>query len=284
MLASVLAASALAQSNINPTNSFAWGDSVGWINWRPDAASGAKIGRYICSGFLYGPQIGWINLGSGHPANRVHYQNDSANDFGVNVDSAGNLRGFAYAANVGWLNFEGVGAARVDFLTGRASGAIYSANAGWISLEGSAFFIQADSIDPGEDSDGDGIPDAWELTYATSLDVFSATGDYDHDGVTDLEEYLADTDPTDPNDYLRIVSLAPTRESDALQLTWTTRPTRTYRIEAASALGLTNQWTDIGLGWLTANSGLTTLTLPIPEAPVPGQRFFRIRAAQPLAP
>jgi hypothetical protein len=48
------------------------------------------------------------------------------------------------------------------------------------------------------DSDNDGISDAWELQYFGSL-ARDGTGDYDGDGVTDLNEYLGGTDPTDPH-------------------------------------------------------------------------------------
>ena len=46
------------------------------------------------------------------------------------------------------------------------------------------------------DTDGDGIDDAWEVKYATSinslkpLSVFTRTGDYDHDRYSDYQEYL----------------------------------------------------------------------------------------------
>jgi hypothetical protein len=68
------------------------------------------------------------------PTNGVSYANASADDFGVNCDSAGNLRGFAYGANIGWINFEDSGAPRIDLSSGRVSGSIYGANVGWISL------------------------------------------------------------------------------------------------------------------------------------------------------
>jgi hypothetical protein len=65
-----------------------------------------------------------------------------------------------------------------------------------------------------EDLDNDGIDDGWEYTHTPAgtkvedvFDVYSATGDYDHDGYTDLQEYLnrGELDPSgdlyDPEVY-----------------------------------------------------------------------------------
>jgi hypothetical protein len=40
------------------------------------------------------------------------------------------------------------------------------------------------------DTDGDGMPDYWEIEHALDPDVPNNNGDFDHDGYTDLEEYL----------------------------------------------------------------------------------------------
>ena len=68
--------------------------SAGWIGLAT-RNNGAVIGEYVCSGYIYSANVGWINLGSGSPANQIHYQNNSATDFGVNKDGLGNLRGYA---------------------------------------------------------------------------------------------------------------------------------------------------------------------------------------------
>jgi hypothetical protein len=47
------------------------------------------------------------------------------------------------------------------------------------------------------DSDGDGLPDAWEQQYFMSL-AETGGGDPDNDGATNAQEYAAGTDPTDP--------------------------------------------------------------------------------------
>lgn len=47
-----------------------------------------------------------------------------------------------------------------------------------------------------EDSDGDGLPDWWEMQYFGGLQ-YGANDDPDGDGYTNLEEFNAGTDPTD---------------------------------------------------------------------------------------
>jgi hypothetical protein len=42
------------------------------------------------------------------------------------------------------------------------------------------------------DSDGDGMPNAWETKHGTNPNVANNNGDFDFDGYTDLEEYLND--------------------------------------------------------------------------------------------
>ena len=48
------------------------------------------------------------------------------------------------------------------------------------------------------DSDNDGMDDAWEIDNFGDLSQ-DGTGDYDEDGLTDLEEYEKGTDPTNPD-------------------------------------------------------------------------------------
>lgn len=60
----------------------------------------------------------------------------------------------------------------------------------------------------GEDSDGDGLPDAWEralMQLAGSLEDINGDDDSDGDGLTNLEEYHAGTYAFDENDGLRLV-------------------------------------------------------------------------------
>ena len=52
------------------------------------------------------------------------------------------------------------------------------------------------------DTDGDGLPDEWEKKYGLNVnDASDANADLDGDGFTNLEEYVAKTDPKDPKDH-----------------------------------------------------------------------------------
>jgi len=56
-------------------------------------------------------------------------------------------------------------------------------------------------VNPGNnDTDADTLPDSWELQFFDNLNQ-TGDDDFDGDGFTNLEEYSAGTDPTDPSDY-----------------------------------------------------------------------------------
>lgn len=274
----VLAASVLlgdADTTITVTNRYAWGANVGWIDACGDTNHGASIGEFVCSGYLYAANVGWIHLGGNVPANGIRYQNVSGTDYGVNRDGLGNLRGYAWGANIGWVSFEDTGAPKVDLVSGKLNGYVWSANCGWISLSNASTIVQTASVAAGADSDSDGIADGWELTFTNKLDVFTTFSDTDQDGMTDNQEYLADTDPLDANDSLRIISFM--HNGSYNLLSWTSKSTRLYQVERRTTLDVSSAWesyivSDL-LGW---NNVEFHDTGP--------QYFYRIRSVRPLMP
>ncbi len=289
LLWSALVPAMRADSTINAIDRHAYGANLGWIDARANFEHGARVGEFTCAGNLYGANVGWINLGSGEPADGIYYGNDSAEDFGVNRDPLGALTGRAWGANIGWLIFTNrtaTGASfdgpRVDPFTGRFSGYVFAPNVGWITLSNLFAHVKTDVVTPGADSDGDGIPDAWELSQVGGLDRMTATSNLDGDLASDREEYLADTDPMTGGDELRVTGFSASADGTSGTITWTTRPTRVYRIEERLGLDLGLAWGDAGFGWMRPDPGATsTRTLIATPA---AQRYLRIEAAPPLAP
>lgn len=283
------AATVHAATTINAINRFAYGANIGWVDWTGDLANGAVIGAFVCSGNIYAANTGWISLGDGTPAGGVRYANNSAADSGVNHDGAGNLTGYAYGANIGWLTFTNRAAdgsfydgPKVSLLTGRLSGFVWSANCGWISLSNQFAHVQTDTMDCGPDSDGDGIPDMWELQFAANLGVLNGTGDPDGDGLSNAEEFEADTNPLNAASVLRVINTAKPTPASATALTWSSSPTRLYRIYGVTDLDLPIAWSEVGLGLIPPGVGATT-TRNVAATADP-HRFFLIEAIKPLQP
>jgi hypothetical protein len=164
VIVTLLAAGALSvPSNVLTAEKYAWGENVGWLNWR-DAnghLDGVYVGGNFLRGWIWGENIGWINVGNGTGP----YANTDHTDFGLNIDqNNGHLHGMAYGENVGWVNFDG-GAlasppnpARYDTIAKRTRGYAWAENLGWINLDEitSPQFVATAPI---KDCDGDGDVD-----------------------------------------------------------------------------------------------------------------------------
>jgi hypothetical protein len=78
------------------------------------------------------------------------------------------------------------------------------------------------------DSDGDGMPDAWEQTNGTFVFIPDANDDPDADALTNWEEYFAGTHPHDPTSTLQFSGI--TSQNGNIILQFHASANRTYSL------------------------------------------------------
>lgn len=280
-----LALASPVSTTISSANRYTYAANFSWLNWRWSASSSDApvIETTMLHGKVYAANVGWIDLGDGSPSTSAGYS-QTGGDIGVNHDGAGGLSGYAYGANIGWIYFDPTIAQppRIDLVTGAFSGYAYSANCGWIFLG-----TIKTSIDPGPDTEplagggsGDGIADSWEIEQATaagygsslSLLGTNANSDFDHDGISDRDEYLADTNPFSVNDRLDITGFTVDPLTGNIDLDWNGSTRRLFRIHYSSNL---STWSPLG-DVQTGGSAALTATLPLSNL------FFKVEASLPL--
>jgi YD repeat-containing protein len=122
---------------------------------------------------------------------------------------------------------------------------------------------------PSLDQDADGLPDTWEIANFGSTQVV-ATADPDADGMTNLQEFIAKTDPNNSGSALRIQSLS--LNGTGISVTWKSTSGVRYRILFRENL-TTSPWIELTSG-LTAASDETTYQNPNPMLQPSG--FFRV--------
>jgi hypothetical protein len=86
---------------------------------------------------------------------------------------------------------------------------------------------------PPVDSDGDGLADAWEIQHFGSLSA-NGNGDPDGDGVNNLREFRAGTNPTDAASRFEVVEIAKVPSGVSIQ--WSSQANRSYMIKRSTSL------------------------------------------------
>lgn len=132
------------------------------------------------------------------------------------------------------------------------------------SSETDLVFLPAPITNP--DSDNDGLPDAWEMTAFGSL-AENGSGDPDQDGMSNLAEYLAGTDPARSDSVLRLEIV---NASDARHLIYPAS-LNPVSVEYRNTLGGAD-WTALQTASIETDgrpSFLDSTNVP--------QRFYRIR-------
>jgi hypothetical protein len=124
------------------------------------------------------------------------------------------------------------------------------------------------------DSDGDQRHDDWEMACFDTLGR-DGTGDFDGDGHTDRQEFLAGTDPTNVGSVLRVITLEHAGSRD-VTLFWAAAPGRTYRVQYKEAVN-DPAWTE--LPGTVRYQGNTASLVDSPGTPRP-HRFYRVMLVQ----
>ena len=123
------------------------------------------------------------------------------------------------------------------------------------------------------DTDGNGLPDWWELQYFGHLTGTDPNADPDHDGMNNLAEWIAGTNPTNAASVLRasVVSNSPS----GVVVSWSSVAGKNYWLARSTNLltGFSTISTNIAA---TAPTNFLTDTAVLPGT----SRFYRVGVEQ----
>jgi hypothetical protein len=125
------------------------------------------------------------------------------------------------------------------------------------------------------DDDNDGLPDNWEQKYFGNSTNALPSADPDGDGMSNLQEYIAGTDPTSASSQLVITKINMNQNPASLTLTWSSVTNRFYSVEAADGSP------DIFVPLWSSQGSVVESSYSEPLTTNSPARFYRIRAEVP---
>ncbi len=139
------------------------------------------------------------------------------------------------------------------------------------------------------DTNANGIPDSWEVSYGMSLSTNSANADPDGDGLTNFQEYLANSNPNNPQSGFLKPQIAKLANGHYL-ITWCSVGGTRYRVQFGDGDVSGNYngsyidivrpaWLEIDpatVGVAATNSFVDDFSLTA-GAPLHGHRYYRIK-------
>jgi hypothetical protein len=136
-------------------------------------------------------------------------------------------------------------------------------------------FTTAEVLVPA-DADGNGINDDWEVAHFGHIGI-DPNANPDGDGMTNLQEFLAGTDPINSGSALRITAI--TRETSNLRVTWTMGNGKTNALQVTPGDGnggfSTNNFANLFI--VTNTVGSVTNYLDLGGAANDPSRYYRIK-------
>jgi hypothetical protein len=129
------------------------------------------------------------------------------------------------------------------------------------------------------DSDHDGIPDVWMMLYfghptGMASDNSLAGQDVDGDGMTNLQEYIAGTNPVDPTSYLKIDTISGAPSATTLQFTAISNKTYSLQFKESLTAGVWTKFADVVAG---TNTHEVSVLDPYPPST---SRLYRLAVPQ----
>jgi hypothetical protein len=120
-----------------------------------------------------------------------------------------------------------------------------------------------------DDTDNDHLPDSWERSIWRSIELVNdPDDDYDNDGFSNKQEYLAGTDPADAQSRFRVSKIVPQGQGTLLR--WSSVLAKRYQIFWSSDL---RTWVRSGLP-VEAGDQMTDALVPGTNAERQG--FYRV--------
>ena len=128
-------------------------------------------------------------------------------------------------------------------------------------------------------SDTDGIPDWWRLAYfghatGSASDNSRGSDDADGDGVSNLNEFLAGTNPLDGTSVFRITQTQVLPSSD-VQISWSSVTNRTYQLQRRDDLSASSSWVNVGP---STNGTGGVMQMTDSGGGTNGTRYYRVEA------
>ncbi|MEO7678698.1 MAG: lamin tail domain-containing protein, partial [Verrucomicrobiota bacterium] len=150
----------------------------------------------------------------------------------------------------------------------------------WVSVSNAVGAIQSESATLSMadlDSDGDGMPDAWEVAHNLNpFDPSDALLDSDGDEMSNLNELIAGTNPQDPQSVLRLAPTGLEPNTGWPRLNFAAMANVGYKIQWTTSFG--ENWVD--LIDIPANPSARMVELMDPTASG-AMRFYRVLVVAP---
>jgi hypothetical protein len=127
------------------------------------------------------------------------------------------------------------------------------------------------------DSDSDGMPDWWENANGTNPYLNDANDDPDHDGMSNIQEYWAGTEPNNSLSALKLAAALATG-GKSLLLTFQAMPNHAYTLQRQSSFG--GVWSSVAV----VPSAPVSQSIQLTEPSLPGTQALYRLLSTPAAP